>query len=78
MYPALPPPPPQIHGSSVPSRITRGGAHGLTLHFKGKDGAEQALEVGTVMMATGRKPRTHALGLEAAGVQVDDGGAIKV
>ncbi len=30
------------------------------------------------MMATGRKPRTHSLGLEAAGVAVDGEGAIKV
>lgn len=37
-------------------------------------------KIGTdlVFMATGRKPHTHGLGLEKAGVDVDDNGAVKV
>lgn len=37
-------------------------------------------KIGTdlVFMATGRKPHTAGLGLEAAGVEVDDNGAVKV
>lgn len=41
-----------------------------------EDGATQ--EVDLVMFATGRKPNTAALGLEGAGVQLGQGGAVKV
>jgi glutathione reductase (NADPH) len=41
-----------------------------------EDGATQ--EVDLVMFATGRKPNTAALGLEGAGVQLGEGGAVKV
>lgn len=36
------------------------------------------MEVGLVMMATGRKPKTKGIGLEEAGVELSDKGAIKV
>ncbi|MBP1850967.1 glutathione-disulfide reductase [Rhizobium halophytocola] len=36
------------------------------------------LSVGQIMLALGRDPATHGLGLEAAGVEVDARGAIKV
>ncbi|MGE7207359.1 glutathione-disulfide reductase [Sphingomonas sp. NPDC019816] len=36
------------------------------------------IEVDLVMFATGRVPNTHGLGLETAGVELDDIGAIKV
>jgi hypothetical protein len=36
---------------------------GYIVHFKGPEG-ESSLQVGLVMMATGRKPRTQGLGLE--------------
>lgn len=51
------------------------------MHYAPKGGAPGELrevQCGLVMVATGRKPRTHALGLEAAGVEVDQEGAIKV
>ena len=71
-------PPLQLHPECTPLRITRGGAHGLILHYTLKGHPkERQLEVGVVMMATGRKPRTHALGLDAAGVAVDAEGAIR-
>lgn len=37
-----------------------------------------ALDVDLVLIATGRKPNTEGLGLDAAGVEIDDKGAIKV
>jgi pyruvate/2-oxoglutarate dehydrogenase complex dihydrolipoamide dehydrogenase (E3) component len=37
-----------------------------TVSFKSPDGPEQSLEVGLVMMATGRSPRTAGLGLEVS------------
>lgn len=41
---------------------------------------DDGTQVGTdlVMMATGRKPYTVGLGLEHAGIEVDEGGAVKV
>ena len=72
---------PQLHAEATPVRITRGGAHGLIMHYVPKGGAPGELrevQCGLVMVATGRKPRTHALGLEVAGVEVDQEGAIKV
>ncbi len=41
-----------------------------------KDGSRG--ETGAVMFATGRKPNTHSLGLESAGVRLGSGGAIVV
>lgn len=41
---------------------------------------DDGTKIGTdcVLMATGRKPNTETLGLEAAGVKVDENGAVKV
>jgi pyruvate/2-oxoglutarate dehydrogenase complex dihydrolipoamide dehydrogenase (E3) component len=40
--------------------------HYLVTYRAGADGPEQQLEVGLVMMATGRRPRTQHLGLEVS------------
>jgi len=47
---------------------------GLLLHLSDRS----TLETDLVMAATGRKPNTQNLGLEAAGVELDDKGAVKV
>ena len=47
---------------------------GLLLHLSDRT----TLETDLVMAATGRKPNTQNLGLEAAGVELDDKGAVKV
>ena len=49
-----------------------GGGKRVTL----SDGS--VLEVGAVMAATGRRPKTEGLGLEAAGVELDKAGAVPV
>ena len=46
----------------------------LTVHLEGCD----PIEADAVLMATGRTPNTKGLGLEEAGVELDDKGAIKV
>ena len=46
----------------------------LTVHLEGCD----AIDADAVLMATGRTPNTKGLGLEEAGVELDDKGAIKV
>jgi glutathione reductase (NADPH) len=48
---------------------------GVKLHFKGGD---EPIEADTVLWAIGRRPNVEGLGLDAAGVALDDAGAIKV
>ena len=52
----------------------RKGGEGVLVSFK--DGSRA--ETGAMMFATGRKPNTRNLGLEQAGVQLDDAGAVVV
>lgn len=56
--------------------VTRstGGADGLTVTLS----RGQQIEADTVLFATGRVPNTQGLGLEAAGVKLDERGAIAV
>ncbi|GAX74568.1 hypothetical protein CEUSTIGMA_g2017.t1 [Chlamydomonas eustigma] len=69
----------KLHPHSTPVRISRGGAFGYILHYLTQgDAVVKQLECGLVMMATGRKPRTYALGLDKVGVELDSEGAIKV
>lgn len=51
---------------------------GVTLTFKDKAGAEQTLEVERVLSAVGRAPNTEDLGLDSVGVELDEGGFIRV
>ena len=64
--------------STEPVSIAKGGENGYLLTVKSAAGEERVLDVGLVMFATGRKPRTHDLGLESVGVQLDAEGAVKV
>jgi len=50
-------------------------AAGLTVHFKN---GHAPVEADQVLAAIGRKPNTTGLGLEAAGVAIDEVGAVKV
>ncbi|MCM5678108.1 glutathione-disulfide reductase [Schlegelella sp. S2-27] len=59
-------------GASV-QRVSRHAA-GLEIHV----GDGDPLQADAVLLATGRAPRTEGLGLEAAGVQMTDQGAIEV
>ena len=53
-------------------------ADGVTVTFKDKKGEEQTLEVDYVLSAVGRMPNSEDVGLDSAGVNVDDGGFIIV
>jgi mercuric reductase len=66
----------EIH---APARILRvtGGPHGRVVHAE-VEGREREFPVEQVLVATGRRPSTAGMGLEAAGVGVDERGAIVV
>lgn len=51
---------------------------GVTLTFKDKAGEEQTLQVERVLSAVGRAPNIEDLGLDSAGVELDERGFIKV
>jgi dihydrolipoamide dehydrogenase len=51
---------------------------GVTVTFKNEKGEEQTLDVDYVLSAVGRVPNSEDLGLDAAGVEVDDHGFIVV
>ena len=53
------------------------GEGGLTITFEQK-GKELSVEADVVLMATGRKPRTEGLNLEALGITLERNGAIPV
>ncbi len=58
---------------ALPTKIEKGGAGYHVTLTKGAP-----IEADQVLLATGRRPNTHGLGLEKAGVTVDSLGAIKV
>lgn len=63
----------------TPTRIEPGPQGTLLLHYVDAHGNEKVKSASQVMFATGRKPSTKGLGLEDAGVQLDDNsGAILV
>jgi pyruvate/2-oxoglutarate dehydrogenase complex dihydrolipoamide dehydrogenase (E3) component len=61
--------------SSV-ERVESDGAQGSVV--VSRDGAEQVLAYDALLVAVGRTPRTTGLGLEAAGVAVDEKGYVRV
>ena len=65
---------PVLHTHSVPKEITKENDGSLTVHLE--DG--NSLNVDTVIWAVGRKPHTHSINLEAAGVEIDQRGYIPV
>jgi len=52
--------------------------HGLTARFRTAAGEEVALTGSHLLVATGRRPNTDDLGLDAAGLTADPGGVIPV
>lgn len=54
------------------------GPGGVTVTFKDKKGDAQTVEVDYVLSAVGRVPNSEGLGLDTAGVKVDDHGFIVV
>ena len=53
------------------------GTRELTLGFEGSDGAK-SITVDKVIVSVGRGPRTEGIGIEGSGVELDEGGYIRV
>ena len=66
----------RLHCSAKVTGI-EGSAGDVTLSFLDSDGAQQAVALDRVLMATGKRPVLDALGLESAGI-VTEGGVIVV
>jgi glutathione reductase (NADPH) len=69
-----------IHNARNPKSIAKlaNGKLALTLGCAQSSQPDEVIEVDHVMMATGRKPNVGNLGLENAGIQLNERGAIKV
>jgi glutathione reductase (NADPH) len=67
-----------IHPETSPTKIEKNEDGTLTVHYKEKDGSSHSLVAGLVMFGTGRKPNTNRLGMEKAGVELAEGGVVKV
>ena len=63
-------------GAAV-SKVERTGEGATVTFTRRKDDSEHALEVDAVLVATGRKPFTDGLGLEALGVKLTERGQIE-
>jgi mercuric reductase len=62
-----------VHDGLAPERIIRDGDRVAVVSVGGRD-----LRADHVLVATGRRPRTHGLGLEAVGVALGEGGKVIV
>ncbi|KAI3317525.1 putative glutathione protein [Xylariaceae sp. AK1471] len=66
-----------LHKQSVQTRVDKDPATGkLTVHYKDSNGEGQISDVDHLIWAIGRVPETDKLGLENAGVKVDEKGHI--
>jgi len=63
-------------GAAVQGVTVKGGKAKVTYKLR-KDDSEHTVDADTVLVATGRKPYTDGLGLEAIGVAMSDRGQIK-
>ena len=65
-----------VMGAAVQSATAKGGKASVTYKLR-KDDSEATLTADTVLLATGRRPYTEGLGLDAAGVKLSDRGQIE-
>lgn len=65
-----------IMGAAVQGVTTKGGKATVTYKLR-KDDSEATIDADTVLLATGRRPYTDGLGLEALGVEMSERGQIK-
>ncbi len=67
----------QVH-TGTPIEGVRAGATGVSFTHAGESGGSEPAEVDYLVIAAGRGPDVEALGLAAAGVELDERGLVKV
>jgi mercuric reductase len=67
----------EVHAGVKISRIERDGER-RSVTFERNGGIEEHVVAERILVATGRRPNTPGLGLEVAGVELTDRGAVKV
>ncbi len=67
----------EVHTGVRITRVEREGGDRVVV-FDGSDGVEGRVRAQRVLVATGRRPNTSGLGLELAGVELTERGAVKV
>ena len=67
-----------VHAEAAPVRLAEAAGGGVAVTLSGPGGAETTLTAGRVMFATGRRPASGGLGLEALGVALGPNGAVVV
>eukprot|EP00884_Botryococcus_braunii_P001762 jgi/Botrbrau1/11587/Bobra.247_1s0008.1 len=68
-----------VHTSCSPTKLEKCSDGSLCLHVEPAKGTPFTIDnVNQVLFATGRKPRSSGIGLERAGVELDDKGAVLV
>lgn len=67
-----------LHKGSSQSKVEKGEDGRLTLHYKDKNGEGELKDIDHLIWAIGRTPLTKGIGLEEAGVELNEKGHIKV
>jgi len=67
-----------LHLETSPTKIEKNSDGTLTVHYEEKNGKKGSIDAGLVMFGTGRKPNTDKLNVEAAGLKLEESGAVKV
>lgn len=65
-----------VHAGVRITRVERNGERRVVVLER--EGVEERVEAERILVATGRRPNTQGLGLDAAGVDLTDRGAVKV
>jgi mercuric reductase len=66
----------EVHTGATITRVQSESEHRIVVYER--NGAEHRVEAERILVATGRRPNTRDLGLEAAGVELTERGAVKV
>lgn len=56
----------------------KAGKKGTEVEIEGSDGKKETVQADRILMAVGRRPNSDNLGLQAAGVELDEAGFVKV
>lgn len=67
-----------LHKQSSPNKIEKDSSGKLTMHYKDKNGEGVLSDIDNLIWAVGRTPATKDIGLEKAGIKLNEKGYIEV